>query len=112
MRPGSILLLLYYQQEVHKQLQKERLNSLNNSESESELYKSLGKPDFLIRMHLSQNASWQGEVRWLNTDQLVYFRSLLELIALMQSAIEISGLPETEYSLRCWKKEELTTGSY
>ena len=63
---------------------------------------SLGKPGFLIRLNLKQNVTWQGELHWINAGRKVHFRSLLELIALMQEAIDISAEPHGEYELRSW----------
>ncbi len=60
------------------------------------------KPDFIVRVLMRQNASWQGELCWLNSGKTVHFRSLLELIMLMQEAMEISGQPEADYSFRSW----------
>jgi len=42
---------------------------------------------FAIRVIFRQNASWQGSVRWLDTGQEQSFRSVLELIFLMDSAL-------------------------
>lgn len=46
------------------------------------------KPEFLIRILYRDHVSWQGEIHWLDGDRKVYFRSFLELIALMQEAVE------------------------
>ena len=42
---------------------------------------------FLIRILFRQNASWQGTVRWVETGQEESFRSVLELLLLMDSAV-------------------------
>lgn len=65
--------------------------------------KSTGKPEFQVRLHHRQNCSWQGELYWLNTGEKITFRSLLELINLIQEAAEISSEPEAEEYLRTWK---------
>ena len=51
-----------------------------------------GPPDgklatFMIRIMLRQNASWQGSVTWLEGNRSQSFRSVLELILLMDSAL-------------------------
>jgi hypothetical protein len=46
---------------------------------------------FAVRVLFRQNASWQGSVTWLETGQEVSFRSALELLFLMNSALR----PET-----------------
>ena len=45
------------------------------------------KPTFLIQMLDNQNMTWQGMVTFLDTNQKVPFRSLLELLKLMDSAM-------------------------
>jgi hypothetical protein len=62
--------------------------------------------NFLIRILLRQNATWQGEVHWLDTDKVVRFRSLLEMVMLMQEAMDTSGEPKVEYEFRSWLGEK------
>ena len=42
---------------------------------------------FRIRILFRQNASWQGSVSWIEGNQEEYFRSVLELIVLMDDAL-------------------------
>lgn len=42
---------------------------------------------FAVRVLFRQNASWQGTVRWLEGDKEEQFRSVLELVLLMDSAL-------------------------
>ena len=42
---------------------------------------------FSLRILFRQNASWQGSVTWLETGQEESFRSVLELLFLMNSAL-------------------------
>ena len=42
---------------------------------------------FALRILFRQNASWQGSVAWLEGNQEEYFRSVLELIVLIDNAI-------------------------
>lgn len=42
---------------------------------------------FAVRVLFWQNASWQGSVTWLEGDKEVHFRSVLELVMLMDSAL-------------------------
>ena len=42
---------------------------------------------FAVRVLFRQNASWQGTVKWLEGDKEEQFRSALELILLMDSAL-------------------------
>ena len=43
---------------------------------------------FSVRILFRQNASWQGSVAWLEGKQEESFRSVLELILLMDSALQ------------------------
>jgi len=52
--------------------------------------KSIKKPTFLIQMLDYQNMTWQGMVTCLDTSQKIPFRSLLELLKLMDSIIVTS----------------------
>ena len=52
---------------------------------------------FQIRILFRQNASWQGEILWQEKEQMHSFRSVLELIRLLDSALQTAGA-DTEYS--------------
>jgi len=58
------------------------------SETENELPKLTGnQATFALRILFRQNASWQGSVTWLEGRQEQSFRSVLELIMLLDSAM-------------------------
>ena len=42
---------------------------------------------FFIRVLFRQNASWQGSVTWVEGNQEAFFRSVLELMVLMENAV-------------------------
>ena len=42
---------------------------------------------FLLRILFRQNASWQGSITWIEGNQEEYYRSVLELIVLIDNAI-------------------------
>lgn len=44
---------------------------------------------FAVRIMFRRNASWQGEVTWLEGDQKENFRSVLELLLLIDSALKL-----------------------
>lgn len=46
---------------------------------------------FAIRTQYRNNASWQGTVKWLEGDAEEYFRSMLDLFWLMDSALVSEG---------------------
>lgn len=51
---------------------------------------------FVVHVMYRQNATWQGNVLWAEKDQSCNFRSALELIKLMDSALEQQGKPADE----------------
>lgn len=42
---------------------------------------------FVIHVHNSQNDTWQGEVIWADKNEKKHFRSALELMKLIDSAL-------------------------
>lgn len=51
---------------------------------------------FLLDIQHRQNATWQGSVTWVDRQNKQYFRSALELIKLIESALEESAEEERE----------------
>lgn len=43
---------------------------------------------FLIDIYNRQSATWQGTVTWINRDEKQHFRSALELIKMIDNALE------------------------
>ena len=43
---------------------------------------------FLVSIVDNQNATWQGNVTWLNQEKTKNFRSFLELIKLIDESVE------------------------
>lgn len=86
--------------------------SYSGAMPKSKLLKQTEKPEFHVKLYFMQNTSWQGEILWINTGKKIRFRSMLELIMIMQEAMEISGEPQMEYSFRSWgeQKEEAYLG--
>lgn len=53
-----------------------------------------GKKDtFSINIRFRQNDSWQGTISWLETNHKQNFRSVLELILLLDSALREPNIP-------------------
>ena len=68
--------------------------------------KKQGSTDFLIIIHFRQNSSYQGEIQWLDgTKRTKFFRSLLELILLMQEALDMEEELEGEKKFRSWQEK-------
>lgn len=45
------------------------------------------KATFIVRIHFRQNSTWQGSVTWADNKRTQNFRSALELVRLMDSAL-------------------------
>lgn len=69
--------------------------------------RSASDVSFLVRIIFRRNASFQGVVHRLDNNKKRSFRSSMELVALMQEAMSEIGVPETDYTLRSWKKDQL-----
>ena len=54
------------------------------------------KGTFIVRVKYRQNATWQGEVIWTEQKQKRCFRSALELLKLIDSALDVSEDEEIE----------------
>ncbi|MBC3517149.1 hypothetical protein H8K20_12185 [Neobittarella massiliensis] len=48
------------------------------------------KETFVVQIQYRQNATWQGKVTWADKDETKSFRSALELIKLIDSALDES----------------------
>ena len=45
------------------------------------------KATFIVKIEYRQNATWQGRVTWLDQKETRCFRSMLELIRLLDTAV-------------------------
>ena len=50
---------------------------------------------FIIRVQHRQHSSWQGRITWVEENRTLYFRSALEMIKLIEEAMESSKTEET-----------------
>ncbi len=60
---------------------------------------------FIVRVQHRQNSSWQGRVTWMEADKTVQFRSVWEMIKLIESAIDTVSVSEDSEQLH-WDEEE------
>ena len=51
---------------------------------------------FVVRIYGQENATWQGEVHWTRGQKKLNFRSALELMKLIDSALEMSQKDQGE----------------
>ncbi len=64
------------------------------------------KETFIIHIVSQENSTWQGQVTWLNDKRTSSFRSLLELIKLMDEAVAIGENDGGEYRQEAIAREE------
>lgn len=55
------------------------MNSKNNRKN---------KGTFVVKIQENQNSTWQGSVLWVEEQQEQYFRSALELLKLIDGAVD------------------------
>lgn len=51
---------------------------------------------FIVRVQHRQNSSWQGRITWMEEDKTVQFRSVWEMIKLIESAVDTVSEQESE----------------
>lgn len=86
--------------ETGGQRRKERL--MNDNELLSR-HGELGT--FIIRVQHRQNSSWQGRITWMDKDQTLYFRSMWEMLKLIESALDTVSTPEELLEEQHWAPE-------
>ncbi len=69
-----------------------------------------GGATFIIRVLNCKQNNWKGEIRWLDGKDTIYFRSLLEMVILLQEALEKQGLHCSEDDFRSWDLENNGVG--
>ncbi len=65
---------------------------------------------FIVRVLNCRQNNWKGEIRWLDGREAVYFRSFLEMVILLQEALEKQGLHCGEDDFRSWGLEKESLG--
>jgi len=58
------------------------------------------KNSFLVSVHRQDHQSWQGSIQWLETGQKVHFRSALEMMTLIDKALNSTA--GSEKDIRNW----------
>lgn len=57
---------------------------------------------FIVRVQQRQNSSWQGRITWVDEDKTVYFRSVWEMMKLIDAALETKEKSEGEKEVTSW----------
>ncbi len=61
---------------------------------------------FIIRVQHRQNSSWQGRITWMEQDKTINFRSVWEMIKLIESAVDTVSEPEETEEISWFESEE------
>ena len=64
---------------------------------------------FIVRVQHRQNSSWQGRVTWMEQDRTIQFRSVWEMIKLIESAVDMVSEQENRPE-ELWFAEEEKAG--
>lgn len=57
-------------------------------QQEKEIQEQNGSAKFVVHVQFRQNATWQGTIQWLEGDKVQRFRSALEMLKLMDEALD------------------------
>jgi len=61
---------------------------------------SLG--NFIIKVQHRENSTWQGRITWVDENKTVSFRSVWEMMKLMENALDTACQPKDRESERDW----------
>lgn len=51
---------------------------------------------FIVRVQHRQNSSWQGRITWMEQDKTICFRSIWEMVKLIENAVDTVSSEEIE----------------
>ena len=58
---------------------------------------------FIIRVQHRQNSSWQGRITWVEEDKTLSFRSVWEMMKLIDEEMELAA-PKEEEKVPSWNE--------
>ena len=61
---------------------------------------------FIVRVQHRQNSSWQGRITWMEEDKTLQFRSVWEMIKLIESAVDSVSESEEDNAQQEWFPEK------
>jgi len=61
--------------------------------------------DFIVKVESVENATFQGYIENIQSGQVQYFRSFLELVSLVQQKLDENNFPQNTTVTRSWKTE-------
>lgn len=57
---------------------------------------------FIVRVQHRQNSSWQGRITWMEQDKTISFRSVWEMVKLIENAVETVSSEENAEDAPHW----------
>lgn len=73
--------------------------------TDQELLEYHGKQDtFIVRVQHRQNNTWQGRITWADKNKTLTFRSIWEMVHLMENAIYEDAKPEEIPQIESWEE--------
>ncbi len=61
---------------------------------------------FVVRIICCESFSYQGEITWLERNKVLYFRSALEMMTLIQEAVDESDMSPPDCHPRSWGEKD------
>lgn len=92
-----------FQEKARKKQGRERRMKVMSDEELLRRHGELGT--FIIRVQHRQNGSWQGRITWTEKDKTVYFRSVWEMVKLIEGALDADEGQEEKPLKDHWEKE-------
>lgn len=92
-----------FQENVNKKQDMERRMKVMSDEELLRRHGELGT--FIIRVQHRQNGSWQGRITWTEKDKTIYFRSVWEMVKLIEGALDAAGCREEKPFKENWEEE-------
>ena len=62
---------------------------------------------FIVRVQHRQNSTWQGRITWADENKTMNFRSIWEMIHLMESALDKDGHGPTVVEFANWDEDSI-----
>ncbi len=62
--------------------------------------------DFIVKMESVENATFQGYIENIQSGQVQYFRSFMEMISLIQKKLDDNNFPQNTTVTRSWKTDQ------
>jgi hypothetical protein len=57
---------------------------------------------FIVRVQHRQNSSWQGRITWMEQDKTISFRSIWEMVKLIENAVDTVATEENAEDTPSW----------